>query len=72
MFKIWTGSPFFYPGMNSILLYIGHEVCHGYFPFAWSSRTAGHAELLAMNLWATSLWVFGSYLLFKANIFLAL
>ncbi len=43
---LWSGRPFVYPGMNSIVLYVGHELCEGYFPFAWKPFTYGHGELL--------------------------
>jgi len=69
---IWSGSPFYYAGMNSILLYMGHEICHDYFPFSWKLFTHTHSELLAMNIWGTTLWVIAAYVLFKKRIFLAL
>ena len=72
VFNLWAGGPFVYPGMNSIFLYIGHEVCQGYFPFAWKPFSDGHSELLFMNIWATSIWVFVSYCLHKANLFMAI
>merc|ERR550532_1786068 len=53
VFEVWSGSPFFYPGMNSLLLYIGHEVCADFFPISWKPYTHGHGELLFMNLWGT-------------------
>ena len=69
---IWSGSPFYYAGMNSILLYMGHEICHDYFPFSWKLFTHTHSELLAMNIWGTTLWVIAAYVLFKKRIFLAI
>ncbi|KAK1176006.1 heparan-alpha-glucosaminide N-acetyltransferase isoform X1 [Acipenser oxyrinchus oxyrinchus] len=66
----WSGAPFFYPGMNSILVYIGHEVFQNYFPFKWKMlNSQSHAEHLAQNLLATSIWVFISYLLYSKKIF---
>ncbi|XP_030643884.1 heparan-alpha-glucosaminide N-acetyltransferase [Chanos chanos] len=68
--KWWSGAPFFYPGMNSILVYVGHEVFEGYFPFRWKmTNTQSHAEHLTQNLVATSLWVLISFLLYKKKIF---
>ena len=72
VWKIWSGSPLYYAGMNSILLYIGHEVCEDFFPISWVPYTRGHGELLAMNLWGMSIWIFVSYVLYKKRIFLAL
>ena len=62
--EVWSGSPFFYPGMNSLLLYIGHEACADFFPISWKPLTKGHSELLFMNIWGTLIWVTVSYILF--------
>uniref|UniRef100_A0A8C3PIU4 Heparan-alpha-glucosaminide N-acetyltransferase n=1 Tax=Calidris pygmaea TaxID=425635 RepID=A0A8C3PIU4_9CHAR len=68
--KLWSGAPFFYPGMNSILVYIGHEVFENYFPFKWKMQDSqSHAEHLTQNLTATTLWVIISYLLYRRRIF---
>lgn len=69
---LWSGSPLFYAGMNAILLYVGHEVCEEFFPFSWVPFTQSHAELLAMNLWGTSLWIIVAYVLYRKQIFLAI
>ncbi|CAL8328669.1 unnamed protein product [Lota lota] len=66
----WSGAPFYYPGMNSILVYVGHEVFEEYFPFRWRmANSQSHAEHLAQNLVATSCWVLISYLLYKKRVF---
>ncbi|TKS68112.1 Heparan-alpha-glucosaminide N-acetyltransferase [Collichthys lucidus] len=66
----WSGAPFYYPGMNSILVYVGHEVFEEYFPFRWRmANSQSHAEHLTQNLVATSCWVFISYVLYKKKIF---
>ncbi|KFQ39764.1 Heparan-alpha-glucosaminide N-acetyltransferase, partial [Mesitornis unicolor] len=68
--KLWSGAPFFYPGMNSILVYIGHEVFENYFPFKWKMQDSqSHADHLTQNLTATTLWVVISYLLYRRKIF---
>ncbi|NXA56463.1 HGNAT acetyltransferase, partial [Nothocercus julius] len=68
--RLWSGAPFFYPGMNSILVYIGHEVFENYFPFKWKMQDSqSHAEHLIQNLTATSLWVLISYVLYRKRIF---
>lgn len=57
-------------GMNSILVYVGHEVFAQYFPFSWRmADSQSHAEHLTQNLVATTIWVFISYLLFRKKIF---
>ncbi|XP_036439557.1 LOW QUALITY PROTEIN: heparan-alpha-glucosaminide N-acetyltransferase [Colossoma macropomum] len=66
----WSGAPFFYPGMNSILVYVGHEVFEDYFPFRWRmANSQSHSEHLAQNLLATSIWVLISCILYRKKIF---
>ncbi|XP_076001429.1 heparan-alpha-glucosaminide N-acetyltransferase isoform X2 [Genypterus blacodes] len=68
--KWWSGAPFYYPGMNSILVYVGHEVFEEYFPFHWRmTNSQSHAEHLTQNLVATSIWVFISFVLYRKRIF---
>ncbi|XP_053515825.1 heparan-alpha-glucosaminide N-acetyltransferase isoform X1 [Artibeus jamaicensis] len=67
---VWTGTPFFYPGMNSILVYVGHEVFRNYFPFQWRLQdNQSHKEHLIQNIVATSLWVLIAYVLYKKKVF---
>lgn len=68
----WSGSPFIFAGMNAILLYIGHELLKKYFPFRWVPFTNTHAEILAMNLSATTIWLIVAYFLYRHNIFISL
>lgn len=68
--KWWSGAPFYYPGMNSILVYVGHEVFEDYFPFRWRMvNSQSHAEHLTQNLVATSCWVLISYLFYRKKVF---
>ncbi|XP_046863159.1 heparan-alpha-glucosaminide N-acetyltransferase-like isoform X2 [Xenia sp. Carnegie-2017] len=67
--KIWHGSPFVFPGMNSILVYCGHEILTFYFPFNWELDKPTHSKKLAMNLWGASCWVIIAYYLYKINFF---
>ncbi|NP_001350157.1 heparan-alpha-glucosaminide N-acetyltransferase isoform 3 precursor [Homo sapiens] len=67
---LWTGTPFFYPGMNSILVYVGHEVFENYFPFQWKLKdNQSHKEHLTQNIVATALWVLIAYILYRKKIF---
>ncbi|CAL8299720.1 unnamed protein product [Merluccius merluccius] len=67
----WGGQPFIYPGMNSILVYVGHSLLGFYFPFSWEMRyQESHWERLFQGLWATSLWVFVAFLLYRKRFFL--
>ncbi|XP_063776045.1 heparan-alpha-glucosaminide N-acetyltransferase isoform X2 [Pseudophryne corroboree] len=68
--RVWMGAPFFYPGMNSILVYVGHEVFENYFPFKWKMQDSqSHAQHLTQNLVATSIWVLIAYILYRKRIF---
>ncbi|XP_068607102.1 heparan-alpha-glucosaminide N-acetyltransferase, partial [Brachionichthys hirsutus] len=68
--KWWSGAPFYYTGMNSILVYVGHEVLEEYFPFRWKmTNSQSHAEHLTQNLVATSCWVLISYVLYRKKVF---
>ncbi|XP_071954188.1 heparan-alpha-glucosaminide N-acetyltransferase-like [Antedon mediterranea] len=69
--KPWySGNPFYYAGMNSILLYVSHEVFFGYFPLSWAPYKGTHAEYLAMNLIGTSIWVLVAYHCYTIKFFL--
>nr|XP_039254181.1 heparan-alpha-glucosaminide N-acetyltransferase-like isoform X2 [Styela clava] len=68
--KLWTGAPFYFVGMNSIFIYVGHEVFTGYLPFSWGAgSTSTHAELLAMNMLGTTYWVIIAYYCYKIKFF---
>ncbi|KAK4325054.1 hypothetical protein Pmani_004364 [Petrolisthes manimaculis] len=54
----WSGAPFFQAGMNSIVLYVGHNVTGNMFPWSYSVGLMNtHLALLVECLWGTSLWV---------------
>ena len=57
-YRVWTGAPFRYLGMNSILIYLGSEILEPYFPFSYNLNDAAtHASLLTMNTVAVSAWI---------------
>lgn len=57
-------------GMNSILVYVGSEILGSYFPFSWKvSGHEQHADLLAMNLVGTTVWLTISYYLYCIKFF---
>ncbi|XP_051168697.1 heparan-alpha-glucosaminide N-acetyltransferase-like isoform X2 [Leptopilina boulardi] len=71
--KYWTGAPFIYAGANPILLYVGHYLTKGLFPFAWDIMgTPTHTFALLMNLWTTVLWGFIAYLLYRKDIIISI
>merc|ERR1712216_152947 len=49
IYNVWVGWPFGYLGANSILVYCGHEILSGIFPFGWGT-SGRHFETLFSNL----------------------
>lgn len=75
--KWWNGAPFFYPGMNSIVLYVGHEITSAIFPFQWAdSENAAavqtHGYQLVLDLWVVTLWAIIAFWLHSIKFFVAL
>lgn len=68
---VWSGKPFIYPGMNSILVFVGHEAIGEMLPFHWKiSKMNSHFIILLENGWTTFVWMGISYLLYRYNIFI--
>ncbi|EDO47163.1 predicted protein, partial [Nematostella vectensis] len=71
VWELWNGAPFIYPGMNSILVYCGHEWLGKHFPFSWDlDPYYTHADKLFMNIVGTSCWVAIAYYLHWIEFFL--
>ncbi|XP_022207161.1 heparan-alpha-glucosaminide N-acetyltransferase isoform X2 [Nilaparvata lugens] len=71
--QYWNGSPFFFPGMNSFLLYCGHEVTYKMFPWHYSIGSMNtHFMLTIEALWGTAVWAVISYMLYKNKFFLTI
>ncbi|KAJ9576569.1 hypothetical protein L9F63_025533, partial [Diploptera punctata] len=52
----WSGKPFFYPGMNATIMFVGHEVAYNLFPWHWSVGAMNtHFMQLIEALWGTGL-----------------
>lgn len=76
--RIWKGAPFTYVGMNSIVVYLGHEILAEYFPFSWSWRQPGtcvgeysdHWTKTTSDLAGAALWALISYILFRKKVFI--
>ncbi|XP_021935257.1 heparan-alpha-glucosaminide N-acetyltransferase isoform X2 [Zootermopsis nevadensis] len=69
----WSGAPFFYPGMNATIMYVGHSVAFRMFPWHWSLGTMNtHFILLIESLWGTALWVLVGLWLHNIKFFLSL
>jgi heparan-alpha-glucosaminide N-acetyltransferase len=57
LLKWWRGTPFMYLGMNSILIYCGHAVLGGFFPFSYDTDSSSHEKQLMMNIIGTASWL---------------
>ena len=57
--------------MNSIVIYMCHEVFHDYFPVQFNVADT-HAAYLAVDIWGTTFWlIVASYMYYK-KIFIAI
>jgi heparan-alpha-glucosaminide N-acetyltransferase len=67
-----TGSPLCYVGMNSIVIYSGHEILQGFFPFTafQAVNFASHAEAMASNAAGALCWVMIARYLYLRKIFI--
>jgi heparan-alpha-glucosaminide N-acetyltransferase len=64
----WT--IFLYPGMNAIVLYVGHSVFHSMWPFHWSVDNMNtHFVLLLENLYTVMIWILISHYLYHKKLF---
>lgn len=71
VYKIWTGAPFIYPGMNSIVVYVCHEVFSQPFQSFWDIVPPSHAVFMLINVWDVSFWVLLSVFLYHKKIFIS-
>lgn len=69
----WSGTPFFYPGMNATIMYVGHSVAYQMFPWHWRLGTMNtHFILLIETIWGTLLWILVAFWLYHIKFFLSL
>lgn len=64
----WT--IFLYPGMNAIILYVGHSIFNRMWPFHFSFNVMNtHFILLLENVWTVTVWILISHWLYHKKIF---
>ena len=68
--KLWEGTPFRHMGMNSILIYVGHDLLGSFFPFSYQTDTTSHARQLQMNLIGVCCWAVLGYYFYRIKFFL--
>lgn len=61
---------FLYPGMNAIILYVGHSILHSMWPFHFSFNTMNtHFILTLENCYTVTVWILISFYLHHKQIF---
>jgi len=70
VYKYWTGAPFYYPGMNSIIVYVSHEVFPQPWMTFWAITPSTHATYFLINTWDVTFWVLLSAFLHSKKIFI--
>jgi len=64
----WT--IFLYPGLNAIILYVGHSIFHSIWPFHFAFDVMNtHFILLLENLYTVVIWILIAHKLFHKKIF---
>lgn len=70
--KQWfTGEPWLWLGMNSIVIYVGHDLCGDRFPVQFEVNDV-HKELLAMDVYGVTWWIVVAGIMYYKKIFIAI
>jgi heparan-alpha-glucosaminide N-acetyltransferase len=67
--KIWSGAPFRYLGLNSILIYVAHELLWRHFPFSYLTELSDHAKYLQCCIIGVSCWTLVAFYCYKIKFF---
>jgi heparan-alpha-glucosaminide N-acetyltransferase len=67
--KWWSGAPFLYLGMNSILIYVSHGILAGYMPFSYKIYHVNHATLLQCHVLGVTAWMIVAYYFYRIKFF---
>ncbi|XP_076277651.1 heparan-alpha-glucosaminide N-acetyltransferase [Lasioglossum baleicum] len=71
--NLWNGGPFRIPGMNPLLLYVGHMLCYQIFPFHWSIGNMESRGLrLLESVWCVGLWTVIAYVMHRQRVYITL
>ena len=73
-FKLWSGAPFNFVGMNSILIYILHEQLQGQVPFCGGCETekTSHMIQMWMQIGGVAVWVLYAFYCHKRKFYLVI
>ena len=72
VFDYWTGAPFFFPGMNSIVIYVAHEFFSKPFNTFWNITPGSHAIALLVDSMDVTLWILVAFFLYVKGIFISI
>ncbi|KAH0951881.1 hypothetical protein HN011_001519 [Eciton burchellii] len=71
--KVWRGGPFRIPGMNALVLYVGHNVCYQIFPFHWRIGAMDTRALCFIeSIWVVFLWTIIAYIMHHKRTYITL
>ncbi len=70
--RTWSGAPFKYAGMNSIVVYACSGILGNFAPFSWRIGDGSHAEFLAGNAVGILSWLAVARVLYLKKIFITL
>lgn len=71
--KVWRGGPFRIPGMNALVLYVGHMMCYQIFPFHWRIGAMDSRALCFIeSVWVVTLWAIIAYIMHRKRTYITL
>lgn len=71
VYQLFTGEPWLWLGMNSIIIYCGHELCSDKFPIQFQVDRV-HSDLLALHVYGVTCWIIISGVMYYKKIFIAI
>lgn len=71
VYQLFTGEPFLWLGMNSIVIYVCHGMFQGHFFVAFPAKDT-HASQIAINLYGSFFWSVVAGVMYWKKIFIAI
>jgi len=71
VYQLFTGEPWLWLGMNSIVIYVGHDLCGDRFPVQFKVGDT-HAQQLAMDAYGVTIWMIIAGLMYYTKTFIAI
>ncbi|XP_043276556.1 heparan-alpha-glucosaminide N-acetyltransferase-like [Venturia canescens] len=73
--RVWLGGPFRIPGMNALVMYVGHRILYQMFPFHWKygeETSDSHEWRTIAAVWDVGMWTILAYVLHRKRIYISL